>query len=108
MIDDRLSLVIVAKELGGSTCCLRKRLFPFPVKISRSDKSVVKQIIKEMFLTVGLILTGGKEFIVRCARTESMSAKDSVKNIINCAFNAICLILYACKVKHNYPKELSL
>jgi len=37
LIDDRISLVKAAKDLGGHTAFLRKKHFPFPVRITGVD-----------------------------------------------------------------------
>ena len=37
LLDDRLSLLRVAKELGSSETLLRKRHFPMPVQISNKN-----------------------------------------------------------------------
>jgi ribosomal protein L1 len=87
---------------------LRKRHFPFPVRITGIDANQVKKNIQEVFDTVGLLISGGSEFIIRCAKTESMSVKDIVKNAINCSFKAVCLIISSQKTKHNYVKEVSI
>lgn len=85
MIDDRLSLPTVAKELGGQETLIKKRHFPIPVKISSEDTLLFKKNITETFETVAILLNGSAEFIVKCARTESMKKKEIVKNVMNCA-----------------------
>jgi len=54
------------------------------VKIT-GESNKVKSNIQEALDTTHLLLGGFKDFTVRCAKTESMSRKDMVKNIINAA-----------------------
>ena len=41
------------------------------------------------------LLGGGKEFTSLCAKTESLTIKDSVKNVMHSALKMVCLIIYA-------------
>lgn len=79
------------------------------VKISGVDSSQIKKNISEVYNSVGLLLSGGADFIIKCAKTESFTKKEIVKNVINCCFNTICLVFFSqSKEKHNSVKEISL
>ncbi len=109
LVDDRLSLTTLASALGGHTIVMKKRHFPMPVKITDQDSTQIKKNLVEAFETVGLLLSSGQEYIVKCAKTESMTKKEAVKNVINCALKATSLIMFSqSKVKHNNIKEISL
>ena len=54
---------------------MKKRHFPFPVKIANLSAQEMQKNIEEAFETVGLLLSGGSEFIIRSAKTESMDNK---------------------------------
>eukprot|EP00347_Sterkiella_histriomuscorum_P016625 403352471 len=109
LMDDRLAMTSIAKVLGGSDTLIKKRHFPMPVKIHGLDHQHFKKNIQEAFNSVGLLLTPSIEFIFKCGKTESMSNKEIVKNVINCAHKAVCLIMYSQrKIKHNKVKVISL
>jgi hypothetical protein len=80
-LDDRISLKTVAKEFGGSPVVLKKRHFPFPVKIFGIDQKQVKKNIIECFSSVGMLIGGGKEFIIRVGKTESMKRRHIIGNV---------------------------
>ncbi len=103
LIDDRLSLRTVSKDLGSQL--LRKRHVPIPVNLH--DSSKLSFNLQEPFSGCHLLLHPGQDFIVRCARTVALSKKEIVKNVMNAAMRACCLIIYAqSKVKHNSIKEI--
>jgi hypothetical protein len=72
MLDERIPMSLMAKEFGGNAIALRKRHFPIPVKVFGVDLKTIKKNIEECFSTVGMLIGGGKEFILRCGKTESM------------------------------------
>jgi hypothetical protein len=108
LIDSRLNIQRAAKDLGGGMQILmRKKKFPFPVKIHGSN--FIKNI-KESIKGSHFLLGGGKDFTCQCARTESLSVKDSVKNVMQSVFKIVCLVLFAQErnLKHNFIEEISL
>ncbi|CDW78588.1 ribosomal l1 domain-containing protein 1-like [Stylonychia lemnae] len=109
LIDDRLSSASVEKDLGGQGNLIKKRNFPIPVKINGLNTLEFKKVIQEASETVGLLLTGGNDFIVKCAKSESMTKKEIVKNVMQAALRAICLIIYSQKkIKNNGIKQIQL
>ena len=103
LIDDRLSLKTVSKDLGGQL--LRKRFVPIPVNLS--TPTLLSKHLHESFLGCHLLLHPGQDFIVRCAKTASLSKKQIVKNVMNAAVRACCLVFYAQAAgKHNGVKEI--
>lgn len=56
-----------------------------------------------------VLLSGGQEFIIRIGRTETMSVRETVKNVIQGAYKVVCLLMYLTHaVKHNSVKEIQL
>jgi hypothetical protein len=63
---------------------MRKKKFPFPVKIPAKDyssKQFIDSIREPILSSSHLLLSGGKEFTMECATT-SMNVKESVKNVM--------------------------
>jgi hypothetical protein len=50
----------------------------------------------------------GNEFVIRCARTESMSLKEQGKNIIQACYKGVSLALYYDGRKHCQIKNIQL
>ena len=71
LIDQRLNLVKAAKDLGGGMQILmRKRRFPFPVKLEGlSPKQLISSLSTPITSSAHLLLSGGKEFHLECATT---------------------------------------
>ena len=64
---------------------MRKKKFPFPVKIHGEGFSVARfeKNVEEMTENcTHALIGGGKEFIISVAKTETFEVKQSVKNII--------------------------
>ena len=104
LIDKRLSLVKSARELGGGMQVLmRKRKFPFPVKVNNlSCKELITSLSTPISSSTHFLLSGGKEFSLECTNTD-MPTKDAVKNVLYSLFRAITLILHGQETsnKHN-------
>ena len=108
LMDSRLNIQKAAKQLGGGMQTLmRKKKFPFPVKIHGSN--MIKNL-KNVIQGTHFLLGGGKEFTCLCATTESLTIKDSVKNVMQTALKMVCLILFAQEKqqKHNFVEEINL
>ena len=71
---------------------MRKKKFPFPVKIHGS--SMIKNL-KNAIKGTHFLLGGGKEFTALCSKTESLTIKDTVKNVMQSVLKMVCLILFA-------------
>ena len=54
------------------------------------------------------MLQGGRNFEIKVAQTESMSVKESVKNIIAAVVNISSLLIYCGQTKHNSLHEVYL
>lgn len=109
LIDDKIPLLKGAKELGGPDAILRKRQFPFPIKIHGESSSTLQATFADVFATSHFLLTGGQDFIIKAAKTESMSEKQAVKNVMHGVYRALTLIFMSQrKVKHNNVKEITL
>jgi ribosomal protein L1 len=55
-----------------------------------------------------MLMHGGQNFEIKVAHTESMSAKEAVKNIIHALVTVSSLVIYSSKVKHNAVHEVYL
>ena len=91
---------------------MRKHKFPFPVKLhglNYSDKHILDNV-SEAIRGSHLLLGGGKDFSCQCATTESLSTKESVKNVMNCILRLVCVVIFAQEkhTKHNFIEEISL
>lgn len=99
LIDQRINLLKAAKELGGGMhLVMRKRKFPFPVKLSGKEfgvRDVEKSIEQTIESSSYMLLGGGKEFSFPIARTEDLSIKDGVKNVMQGLLRAVSLIVFA-------------
>lgn len=86
LIDSRVSVQKAAKELGvGMNILMRKKLFPFPVKIHGANytaKKIADNIKEACEGCTHALIGGGKEFSFKIAKTESLDVKESVKNVI--------------------------
>lgn len=83
LIDARINIAKAAKELGtGVQGLVRKRLFPFPVKLAGESSGamtqslLVERIRKTVENSTHLLLQGGKVFTLALAKTESLSIKE--------------------------------
>jgi hypothetical protein len=73
------------------------------------EASQVKKTLEACLDSTTLLLTGGQDFIVRVARTETMKKKESVKNVMHCIYKVLSLVILSQKkVKHNSVQEISL
>ena len=102
-----------AKQLGGgSKVLMRKTKFPFPVKLSGANYTPKQMLdnVREAILGTHLLLGGGKDFIIQCSTTESLSIKESVKNVMQSVLRLVCIVIFAQEKsnKHNYIEEISL
>ena len=99
LIDARINIVKAAKELGGGMHVLmRKRQFPFPVKLSGQNigqTDIIKNIQSLIVDSAHLLVSGGKDFTLACASTDALTTKESVKNIMQSLFKAVSIILHA-------------
>ena len=99
LIDQRINLVRAAKELGGGMhLVMRKRKFPFPVKLSGPEwapKDVEASVEQTIASSTYMLLGGGKEFTFPIARTEDLSVKEGVKNVMQGLLRAASLIVFA-------------
>lgn len=113
LIDSRVSIQKAAKELGvGMNILMRKKQFPFPVKIhgqNYSAKKISDNIKEATVRCTHALIGGGKEFSFKIAKTES-DIKESVKNVIHGLFKCVCIILYAQEktTLHNHISLISL
>ena len=98
MIDSRINLAKAAKELGGGhSILMRKKKFPFPVKLhglNYSNKTILENV-SEAVKGSHVLLGGGKEFCCQAATTESLSVKDSVKNVVRAVLGLVCIVIFA-------------
>mmetsp|Transcript_17858 Transcript_17858/g.30314 ORF Transcript_17858/g.30314 Transcript_17858/m.30314 type:complete len:122 (+) Transcript_17858:714-1079(+) len=93
---------------------MRKRLFPFPLKLSggvaSSPKSVTESIEKAIVNSSHFLLSGGRNIQVPLGRTEALGAKENVKNIMQGVLKAVSISIFAQErqVKHNFVKSVKL
>ena len=59
LLDERVNLGKAMKDLGGAATLLRKKHFPFPIKITGVDAATVKASLNEIYSTVGMLMGGG-------------------------------------------------
>lgn len=99
--------LMIDSSLKVSSKLFKRRHFAYPIKIS-GDTSVTKKAIEQVLSTSQLLMHGGQNFEIKVAHTESMSAKEAVKNIIQCLLTVTSLVIYTSKVKHNLIHEVYL
>ena len=91
---------------------MRKRKFPFPVKLqglNYTDRQILENV-SEAIKGSHLLLGGGKDFCCQCSTTVSLSTKDSVKNVLHTILKLVCIVIFAQEkhTKHNFIEEISL
>ena len=78
---------------------MRKKKVPWPVKISGEHftiKAFEDSIKSSITNCTHMLITGGKDFTFLVGKTESITTKENVKNVINSLFTAICLLVFSC------------
>lgn len=85
----KYDLVLVDDNTRLSSNLLKRRHFPFPVTTKQ-----LKQQASQALETTAFMIQGGRNFELKVARTESMSVKEAVKNVITAVVNVASLIVY--------------
>lgn len=65
----------------------------------------MKSQIEEALGSTHFVLTGGRDIKLKVAQTESMSIKESVKNVMRAILVCTSLALFAGNCKHNLVIE---
>lgn len=86
----------------------RARHFPFPVKLKSQDATMVKKAITEIFESTSLLLHGGKSFDIKVAKTESMTAKEAVENVLHTLLMVTAVAVFCGSSKNNLVFEASM
>ena len=113
-VDSKLNLLKLAKELGiGVKDFMRKKKFPFPVKLSGAELTpakAVQNVEESLNGKTHFLLEGGKRFVVECGRTESLTVKENVQNCIRLLLKVVSLIIYSQEThqKHNFVRSVHL
>lgn len=103
VVDDRLSMKKVVKVLQMH----RKQFHPFPLKI-KQEARLVGRDMQDILDSTCLLVHAGKEFDFRVSKTESITIKGSVKNIIQMTVMAVCIMMYGQTSRHNNVHEITL
>ena len=86
----------------------RARHFPFPVKLKSQDALMVKKAITEIFESTSLLLHGGKSFDIKVAKTESMTAKEAVQNVMQALLMVTAVAVFCGNTKNNFVYEATM
>lgn len=86
----------------------RARHFPFPVKLAKQDATMVKKAISEIFESTSLLLHGGRSFDIKVAKTESMTAKEAVQNVMHTLLMVTAVAVFCGSTKNNFVYEATM
>ena len=84
----------------------RARHFAFPIKLR--DPTRVTKAITETFNSTSMMLHGGRSFEAKIGRTETMTAKEVVQNVLQALQTITSLVIYSGTTKNNYVREVYL
>jgi len=76
---------------------MRKRKVPFPVRVNGQNFTPAdfeKKINEAIEGCTHMLVSGGKDFSFGVSKTESLSVKEGVKNVINACVKAVSLIFF--------------
>jgi len=103
----KYDVLLVMDNVKLSSKLIKKKSFPFPVP-SKCSTLQFKAQVEQALKSTSFLLSGGQNFEIKVAQTESMPIKEAVKNVMHLVIQLTSLILYCGKAKHNYASEIFL
>ena len=79
---------------------MRSRHFPFPLKVKQDPRKLKRQILS-IFDHTAFLLHGGRNFEIKVGRTESMTAKEVIQNVMVALETMVSLVVWVGNTKYN-------